>query len=104
MTTYSSTFMFFNEVISTFGSSVTEIMYSRSFPSPKDIRSIFGWPAGLILLSSRAFVVVSLRTLSITSPYTVLPNCLFKISVGTFPGLNPLRTTSFLISSYFAST
>ena len=83
--------------------SVTDITYSRSLPSPNDLRSIFGCPAGLILLSSRAFVVVSFRTLSITSPYTALPNCLFKISVGTFPGLNPLRTTSFLISSYFAS-
>ncbi len=51
--------MFFNEVNSTFGSSVTEIIYSRSFPSPKDLRSIFGCPAGLILLSSSAFVVVS---------------------------------------------
>ena len=78
-------------------------MYSRSFPSPNDFKSILGCPAGLILLSSRALVVVSFNTLSITSPYTAFPNCLFKISVGTFPGLNPFNTTSFLISSYFLS-
>jgi hypothetical protein len=67
-------------------------------PSPKDFKSIFGCPAGLILLSSNAFADVSFNTLSITSPYTALPNCLLRISVGTLPGLNPFKTTSFLIS------
>ena len=95
LTTYSSTFKSFNDPTSTLGNSVTEIVYSRSFPSPNDFKSILGWPAGLILLSSRALVVVSFNTLSITSPYTAFPNCLFNISVGTFPGLNPFKTTSF---------
>jgi FKBP-type peptidyl-prolyl cis-trans isomerase (trigger factor) len=60
-------------------------------------------PAGLILFSSNAFVEVSFKTLSKTSPNTALPNCLFKTSFGTFPGLNPLRFTVPLISSYFSS-
>jgi hypothetical protein len=53
---------------SIFGNSVTVIIYSKSFPSPKDFKSILGCPAGLILFSSSAFVVVSFKTLSITSP------------------------------------
>ena len=60
-------------------------------------------PAGFIFCSSSALVDVSFKTLSKTSPKTALPNCLFKISFGTLPGLNPLRFTLPLISSYFSS-
>ena len=36
-------------------------------------------------------------------PKIAFPNCLFNISLGTFPGLNPFRFTVSLISSYFSS-
>jgi trigger factor len=48
-------------------------------------------------------VEVSFITLSRTSLNTACPNCLFSISFGTFPGLNPFRFTVPLISSYFLS-
>ena len=83
--------MFSNDLISTLGNSVTDKTYSNSLSSPYVFRSNFGWPAGLILFSSKAFVDVSFKTLSNTSPNTALPNCLFKISFGTFPGLNLLN-------------
>ena len=60
-------------------------------------------PAGLILFSSSAFVDVSFKTLSKTSPNTAFPNCLFKTSLGTLPGRNPFKFTVLLISSYFSS-
>ena len=36
-------------------------------------------------------------------PKIALPNCLFKTSLGTFPGLKPFKATVFLISSYLSS-
>ena len=68
LTVYSSILMFSNDLSSTFGNSVTEIMYSKSLPSPYDFKSIFGCPAGFILFSWIAFVLVSFKTLSKTSP------------------------------------
>ena len=87
--------MFSIDLSSTFGNSVTDITYSKSLFSPWDFKSIFGCPAGLILFSSRAFVLVSFKTLSNTSPYIDFPNCLLRTSLGTFPGLKPFNTTFF---------
>ena len=42
LTTYSSTLIELNPLAETTGSSVTEIIYSKSFPSPKDFKSILG--------------------------------------------------------------
>ena len=58
--------MEFKPLAETSGNSVTEIIYAKSFPSPKDFKSIFGCPAGLILFSCSALVVVSFNNLSIT--------------------------------------
>ena len=73
-------------------------MYSRSLSSPYVFKSNFGCPAGLILFSSKAFFDVSLTTLSRTSPKIAFPNCLFKTSLGTLPGLNPFKFTVPFIS------
>ena len=78
-TKYWSNFIFSIDFISTLGSSVTEIIYSSSLSSPYVLRSNFGWPAGFILFSSKAFVDVSFITLSRTSLKTALPNCLLRI-------------------------
>ena len=102
MTSYSSTLIFSIGFKSIFGSSVTEIIYSRSLSSPKVLRSIFGCPAGFILLSLKALVVVSFKTLSKTSPNIAFPNCLFNTSLGTFPGLKPLSCTVLETSSYLS--
>ena len=83
--------------------SVTEITYSSSLSSPYVFRSNFGCPAGLISFSSKALVEVSFITLSKTSLKTAFPNCLFRISLGTLPGLKPLRFIVPFISSYFSS-
>ena len=48
-------------------------------------------------------MVVSFSTLSNTSLKIALPNCLFKISLGTLPGLKPFKLTVPFISSYFSS-
>ena len=77
-TVYSSNLIFSKDLISTFGSSVTDKTYSKSLSSPYVFKSSFGWPAGLIFFSSNALVDVSFKTLSKTSPKTALPNCLLK--------------------------
>ena len=53
--------------------------------------------------STKALVLVSFKTLSKTSLKIALPNCLFRISLGTLPGLNPLRLIVPFISSNFSS-
>ena len=70
--------------------------------SPKVLRSIFGCPAGFILFSLKALALVSFKILSRTSPNIAFPNCLFKTSFGTLPGLNPLSWTVFETSEYFS--
>ena len=88
--------MFWTDLSSTLGNSVTEITYSNSLSSPYVFKSNLGCPAGFILLSAKALVVESFRTLSKTSPKIAGPNCLLRISFGTVRGLKPYNLTVFL--------
>ena len=66
-------------------------------------KAIFGEVLDKVLKETSTMVEVSFNTLSRTSPNIALPNCLFKTSLGTFPGRKPFRLTVLLISSYFSS-
>ena len=95
LTLNSSNFIFCKLLISIVGNSVTEIIYSKSLSSPKVFKSILGCPAGFILFSCKALVLVSFNILSKTSPNIAFPNCLFKISFGTFPVIKHFKLSVF---------
>ena len=81
----------------------------RPGKAPKEIlkrqfgKSIYGEVLDKILKETSTKAIEENKIKPAGQPKIALPNCLFKTSFGTFPGLKPFKTTVFLISSYLSS-
>ena len=66
-------------------------------------KSIYGEVVDKILRETSSKAINEKKLKVAGQPKIAWPNCFFKISRGTFPGLKPFNETFFLTSSYFSS-